>query len=434
MNKLLQSYFQITEKGSSISTELLAGVSTFLALSYIFVVNPAILAQAGMDPNAVLFATIVASSLATIAMGLWARLPFASAPGMEMNAYVAYFVVGSLGLSWQQAMGAVFWSGVIFLILTMTGLRQKTIDAIPERMKAGLSFSVGVFLALIALKIGGVLAYDGVHLRGVGSIFSHQASALVLGFALVLLLEWFRIRGSVLISIVLTSVFCFALGIGEGSKADAGATSVSLNAIGQFDLGVIFNPKAFNVILILFLVDFYGSVAKFIGLTSKTSIVENGQLPRMREALLIDGAATVIGSGLGTSSITTYVESGVGIGAGGRTGLTALVCGLLMLSCFAIAPLLAYVPVVATTGALLFVATKLCPPISELKTYSRLDLLVLVLMQIVVVVTFAVDRAMLVGFVIYIIAGLWISKRTNPYLVGSTILLSIGLAIQIYSS
>jgi AGZA family xanthine/uracil permease-like MFS transporter len=434
VNKLLQSYFQITEKGSSISTELLAGVSTFLALSYIFVVNPAILAQAGMDPNAVLFATIVASSLATIAMGLWARLPFASAPGMEMNAYVAYFVVGSLGLSWQQAMGAVFWSGVIFLILTMTGLRQKTIDAIPERMKAGLSFSVGVFLALIALKIGGVLAYDGVHLRGVGSIFSHQASALVLGFALVLLLEWFRIRGSVLISIVLTSVFCFALGIGEGSKADAGATSVSLNAIGQFDLGVIFNPKAFNVILILFLVDFYGSVAKFIGLTSKTSIVENGQLPRMREALLIDGAATVIGSGLGTSSITTYVESGVGIGAGGRTGLTALVCGLLMLSCFAIAPLLAYVPVVATTGALLFVATKLCPPISELKTYSRLDLLVLVLMQIVVVVTFAVDRAMLVGFVIYIIAGLWISKRTNPYLVGSTILLSIGLAIQIYSS
>ncbi len=434
MGKWLRSYFQIAEKGSTVSTELIAGLSTFLALSYIFVVNPAILAEAGMNKSAVLFATIVASAVATLAMGLWARLPFVLAPGMEMNAYVAFFVVGSLGFSWQEALGTVFWSGVIFLVLTLTGARQQIIDAIPDRMKAGLSLSVGVFLGLIALKVGGLLRYEDVNLKGFGSFLTPQAAALCVSLGVVLVLDRFRVRGAVLISIVVTSLFCAILKISDGDESVADLSFAALSAVGQLDIGVITNPKALNAILILFLVDFYGSVAKFIGLTTNTNIVENGQLPRMREALLIDGAATVFGSGLGTSSITTYVESGVGIGAGGRTGLAALVCGLLMLACFAIAPLLAYVPVVATTGALLFVATKLCPPLGELRSYSRVDVLVLILMQIAVVATFAIDRAMLVGFLIYVAAEFVERRRINPYLAGSTVLLAFGLAVQLLSA
>ncbi len=431
MKNRIDSFFQIAEKGSSVSTEVLAGISAFLALSYIFVVNPAILSEAGIDRNAVLFATIIASAAATLAMGLWARLPFVLAPGMEMNAYVAFFAVGSLGLSWQAALGAVFWSGVIFLVLTLTGVRERIIEAIPERMKAGLSLCVGVFLGLIALKIAGVLSYDGVALKGIGDLFTPESAVLFVSLAVVVLSEYFRFRAGVLVSIVLATLLCHLLGIGGNAEPATWLTSEAFGAIGQLDVWVIFSPKALSVILILFLVDFYGSVAKFIGLTTNTSIVEGDRLPRMREALVIDGAATVLGSVVGTSSITTYVESGVGIGVGGRTGLTAVVCGLLMLACFGIAPLIAYVPVVATTGALLWVAAKLCPSLRQLKSYSKVDMAALVLMLITVIATFAIDRAMLVGFCIYLVADLFGRRKPNPYLVGSAVLLAIGVVLQI---
>lgn len=164
----LDRYFRITEKGSSLGTEVLAGCSTFLALSYIFVVNPAILAHAGMDRSVVLFATIVASGAATIAMGLWARLPFVLAPGMEMNAYVAFYVVSTLGFTWQEALGAVFWAGVICVVLSIARIREEIINAIPDRMKSSLALSVGAFLGLVALKVAGLLVYDGVTLSGLG--------------------------------------------------------------------------------------------------------------------------------------------------------------------------------------------------------------------------------------------------------------------------
>jgi len=426
----VKRYFRLAERGSSVPTEILAGVSTFFALSYIFVVNPAILAEAGMDRSAVLFATIVVSASATLAMGLWARLPFVLAPGMEMNVYVAFYVVGSLGFSWQQALGAVFWSGVIFLVLTITNIRTGIIAAIPDRMKTGLSLSIGVFLGLIALKFGGLLRYEDVTLIGLGSFLTPQAAALYSSLAIVLILDKLKVRGAVLISIVLTSVLCHLMKIGSDGAAATAVSSSMLSAIGELDFTVIADPKVLNVILVLFLVSFYGSVAKLIGLTLNTNLVENGTLPRMKEALLIGGTATVFGSAIGTSNITTYVESGVGITAGGRTGLSAVVCALLMLACFAISPLLAYVPVVATTGVLLYVALKLCPSWHELRSYPRVDLVVLAAMQIAVVMTFAIDRAMLVGFAAYLIVDLAARRRPNPYLVASTLLLAGGAVLQ----
>lgn len=428
---MLDKFFDISKKGSSIQVELLAGVSTFLSLSYIFVVNPAILAEAGMNKSAVLFATIIASASATILMGLWARLPFVLAPGMEINAYVSFFVVNYLGFSWQEALGAVFWSGVIFVVLTMLRLREKLIDAIPHRMKTGLSLSVGVFLALVAFKIAGLLVYENVTIKGVGSLTSLPALALYISLGLILLLERFSIRGAVLISIVLTAILCHFLSLDNGGGQPARASSEMFAAIGQLRLGVIANPRMWSVILILFLVDFYGSVAKFIGLAMSTNIMANGKLPRLKEALLIDGGATILGSSIGTSSIVVYVESAVGIGAGGRTGLTAVVCGLLMLACFFITPFLGLVPVVATTGALVFVALKLCPSVRELKSYPVIDLIVLVVMQLIVIATFAIDRAMLAGFVAYLLMDLFRLRRPNPYVVGSAILLAIGAILQL---
>ena len=427
----LKAFFGIDSCGSSLQTEILAGLSTFLALSYIFVVNPAILAQAGMNKSAVLFATILTSGVATICMGLWARLPFVLAPGMEMNAYVAFFVVGALGFTWQQALGAVFWSGLLFLVLTITHVREKIIDSIPERMKSALSLSVGVFLGLIALKIAGLVRYEGVHIKGIGDFTAPVALMFYFSVVLVLVLEKLEVPGAVMISIIATAGLCQFLKIGLGAEKPAEVSSVMFSAVGRLDPSVILNPKSMSVILILFLIDFYGSVAKLIGLTMNTNMLVRGRLPRMREALLIDSVASTTGSVLGTSSITVYVESGVGIAAGGRTGLTAVVCGLLILTCFLLAPFLQYVPLLATTGALLFVAIKLCPSLRALKESSKVDVFALVVMQIIVIATFALDRAMLAGFMTYLVADLAAKRRPNSYLVGSILLLLIGTLLQL---
>jgi AGZA family xanthine/uracil permease-like MFS transporter len=428
--KRLRTFFAIAEKGSSVRVEVLAGLSTFLSLSYIFIVNPAILAQAGMNKSFVLFATIVASSFATIAMGLWPRLPFVLAPGMELNAYLAFFVVGSLGFTWRQALGAVFWSGIAFVILTLLRIREKLIEAIPERMKSALSLSVGVFLCLVALKLAGLLIYENVTIKGLGSFTTTTAYAFYVSLSVIFVLEWFHIRGSVLIGIVATAILCHFLGVSNSGEPPAKISYAMFSGIGQLDLGVIAKPRMFSVILILFLIDFYGSIAKFIGLSINTNLVIGGRLPRLRDALLIDGAATTLGSALGTSSIIVYVESAVGIGAGGRTGLTAVVCGFSMLACFILTPFLGLVPVVATTGALVFVGIKLCPTIRDLKTYSRIDLIVLVIMPLAVIATFAIDRAMLAGFAVYLLSDLVMRRRPNPYLVGSVVLLAIGAVLQ----
>jgi len=427
----LDKYFGVREKGSSVQVECLAGVSTFLALSYIFIVNPAILSQAGMSKSHVLFATILTSAAATILMGLWAKLPFALAPGMEINAFIAFFVVGSLNYSWQQALGAVFWSGVLFVILTALRLREKIIDAIPQQMKPGLSLCVGVFLCLVALKIAGLLRYEGITLKGFGHPLGGGAIPLYLGLTLILLLEKFKVRGAVLLSIVVTSVFCHVTGTAIEAAYAAPASGALFGGIGGIDLRVIFEPKMWSIILILFFIDFYGSVAKLIGLTLSTNILVGGRLPRMREALLIDGTATTVGSVFGTSSIVVYVESAVGIGTGGRTGLTALICGLLMIASFLVTPLVETIPLAATTGALIFVAIKLCPPVAELLRFPKVDLFVLVTMQFIVIATFAIDHAMLVGFFLYTALDILARRAPNPYLIGSTICLVLSLLLRL---
>lgn len=413
--------------------EILAGVSTFLALSYIFIVNPAILSQAGMNPDAVLFATIATSALATLAMGLWARLPFALAPGMEMNAYVAFFVVGTLGFTWQQALGAVFWSGVAFVVLTVSRVRERIIAAIPDRMKGSLSLSVGIFLILIALRVAGLLRYDGIRIAGLGEVLSPLALAFLLSAGLAFLLDHFRVRAAILVSVVATAIVCEAFGIGVSPAAPAAESTASAGmfaAVGQANLGVIADPRIFSVILVLFLIDFYGSVAKLIGLSARTSIALGGTVPRLKEALAIDGVATIGGAGLGTSSLTVYVESGVGIGVGGRTGLTALTCGILMLACAGLAPFLHLIPPVAASGALVWVGVKLCPSLRELRDYPRVDLAVLVVMPAVVAATFALDLAMLAGLSLHVASALLSRRHVNPYLLASAALLAAGAFLQ----
>src|SRR3989338_6787701 len=427
--KAVADYFEFSRHSTTFKTEVIAGVSTFLALSNIFVVNPAILSEAGIDKSAVLFATIVVSSILTIVMGLWAKTPFALAPGLEINAYVAFFVVGALGFSWQAALCAVFWSGVIFLALTISGMREKIINAIPNEIKTGLAACVGVFLALISLKLAGILLYDGIHLSAVGNLFTPAAAIFALGLITVFALDRMNVRGAVLLSIIFSTVAAHALGLGVSGGEPVAISSEMLGAVFQLDFGIILNPRIWSVILLLFLVDFYGSIAKLIGLTRQTSIVgKDGKLPRMKEALLVDGMGAVGGPVLGTTSVLTYVESGVGIGEGGRTGLVSVVCGVLMALFLVLTPLVNLVPLIATTGALLFVGMKIMPGFRELAKRPAESALIAV-MAATVVLTFALDKAMLVGLALEAARKVASGKvrELNPYLVGSIILLAIGI-------
>ena len=421
----IANYFGFSQLGSSWKIEILAGLSTFLSLSYIFVVNPAILAEAGISKSVVFFATIIVSALASIVMGLWANKPFVLAPGLEMNAYIAFIVVGSLGFVWQDALGAVFWSGILMLILNCLRLREYIIKAIPDKLKSGLAASVGVFLMLIALKVSGVLSYDGIQVTGIGLLTSPEAYVFYVGLALAVILRYFKVKGLVLISIITASVAAHLLGIGSVVEP-VQVSKEMLAGTFAFNLGVIFNPKILSVILILFIIDFYGSIAKFIGLTRNTTIVDkHGVMPNMQEALAIDGGATAVGAALGTTNVTTYVESAVGIGEGARTGLSAVVSGILMLCFLLLTPLVNLVPVLATTGALFFVGLTLFPTSQDLKSYRWADTLSVAAMILTTIWTFGLDKAMLVGFGLFIILQVLQGqvRQVNPYLFGSTILL-----------
>ncbi len=420
------------ERGSSISTEIIAGISSFLSLSYIFVVNPSILAQAGMDPSSVLFATIVTSGLATIFMGLYARLPFVLAPGLEMNAYVAFVAVASLGLTWQQGLGAVFWSGIVFMILTVLGIRESLIKSIPNKLKFGLAFSVGAFVLAIGLLLSGVFLYEGVDFKGLGSLTGAKAYSLYIGLSIIIVLQYLKVPGSILISIIITAVYGNYSGLAEPTK-DIELSSL-FSGIGAFNL-FEFSSGMITAIIILFLVDFYGSLAKFIGMTMNTDIIEideegNEVVPRTKEALMIDGVATIGGSFLGTTSITTYVESAVGIAVGGRTGLTAIVAGVLMLFCIVLVPYIQYVPVVATSGALVYVGWKLIPSLTILKRYTAIDYVASIGMGLLAIFTFSLDLAMILGFTIYLAQDFKNDKKLNPLLLISVVMLIIGRILQ----
>lgn len=427
----LANFFDFSSRGTGLRTEVLAGISTFLALSYIVVVNPTILANTGMPWNAAFFATVLVAGIGTIVMGLWARLPFAMAPGMEMNAYLAFFVVGTVGFSWPEALGVVFWSGLVFLIASASGLRAKVLQSIPPFMKASLSLSVGIFIAMISLSISGLVQSEDLVITGVGQVWTTESLSLALGLVAILVFSWLGWPGGVLVSVIAMAVMLHLFSAAGVSAPEISESESFFSAVAQLDLMVLLDPRAWSLILLLFLIDFYGSVAKLVGLTAKTNLATPDGLPGMKQALLTDSGATVLGATVGTSNVTVYVESGVGIASGGRSGLTAVVCGSCLLACLFLAPLIQYVPVAATTGALLFVAITLLPAREELKQWSLFELLTVAAMQLTVILTAAVDKALLVGALAVVLRSITKREWPNAYLAGTVVVLAMGYIFQV---
>jgi adenine/guanine/hypoxanthine permease len=419
---VLREYFLVDRRASTLHTEITAGVSLFFALSYVFVVNPLILAKAGGRPEVIAFATAVVAGIATIVMGLWARLPFGLAPGMEMNSYLALTAV-QLGLAWTDAMGAVFWSGVAFVVVSVSGVRERLLSAIPAWLRLGLSVSVGLFIAIVAIRISGVAA---LHDRS-ASVMSTLStiSVPVAGFCVIWLLHRSGVKAAVLISVGLLALVLNLSPYFSESELPIGAAP-GTHSWAWPAFGALLNPRIAGLALVLFVIDFFGSVAKLVGLAENTSLVENGRVPRMREALLTDSLGTTAGGLLGTSNLTVYVESGVAIAAGGRTGLVAVVCGSLMLAFGVFSRwLLPLIPIAAVAGALLWVTWSLIPTRDQLRALPKFQLAAIVVMQVTVLITEGLDRALLLGLVCALAENRTERRALDPVLTGSAFLILV---------
>ena len=360
---LLERLFKLSEHGTTVRTEIMAGVTTFLTMCYIIIVNPGILSMTGMDFGAVFVATCISAAIGCFIMGAFANYPIALAPGMGLNAYFTFAVVKGMGVPWQVALAAVFMSGLLFFVFSFLKIREMLVNALPMSLKMAIAAGIGLFLALIALKNAGlVIASDATLVRmadvyvlenGVKSPNWPVLLAL-LGFFLIVVLDYFRVRGAIIISILLVTALAAGMGLTEFTGVVSAIPSVAPTFM-QMDFNQLFNGSMIAVIFVFFLVDLFDSTGTLVGVSPRAGLLVDGKLPRLKRALFADSTAIVAGAALGTSSITPYVESASGVSAGGRTGLTAVTVGVLMLACLWFSPLAKAVPAFATAPALLYI-------------------------------------------------------------------------------
>ncbi|WP_209349508.1 NCS2 family permease [Pontixanthobacter sp. CEM42] len=435
----VEEYFYFSKHNARWGTEVLAGTSTFASLVYIFIVTPTILQLAGMDLVSVLYAAIIISSISTIAMGIFARLPFALAPGLEMSTYVAFTVVGLLGFDWRQALAMIFLSSLLFVILTIAKVRDTLIDQVPVKLKHAITFSIGLFLVVVSLNLIGVFDYS----RGFLTVSSVELNltfySVMIGLAVTFFFSRVGFSGSILLGILVCGLIqIFA---GDPTAYNPGFEDFRLtnaNAINLQSLSsIVFSVQAMIVVLTLFLIDFYGSVAKFIGLLEGKSMSSDLR-ERAPRALSLDGIATFFGSFLGVTSITTFVESGVGINVGGRTGVTAIVCGLLMILVLFLAPYILMIPATATVPALTYIGFKIMRTLPLGEGLDNFDWLIITVMSGLVIIDFSLFTALSTGFLGYAVKNVlrvyshkieFVNVRLNWILILSAIILGCFLVL-----
>ena len=409
---MLERYFELREQGTTVRTEVMAGATTFLTMAYIIFVNPSILSASGMDRNAVFVATCLAAAISTAIMALYARYPIALAPGMGLNAFFAFGLVKGMGLSWQVALGCVFISGVINIILSLLPVREWIFDSIPRSLKMAISAGIGFFLAIIGLENAGIVVDHPATLVTLGSMTKPTVVLAVCGFLLMLGLEARGIAGSIIISILTTTVVGVALGLSPAGGIVSLPPSLGPTFL-QLDIWGALNLALFSVIFALVFVDLFDTAGTLVGVSHRAGLLTpEGKLPRLKQALLADSSATMIGALLGTSNTTSYIESAAGVKAGGRTGLTALTVAVLFLAALFLAPLAGMVPAYATAPALLFVACIMARGITELDWEDVTEYGPAVLCMVIMPLTYSIAHGIAFGFIAYAVAKL-LSGRWN---------------------
>lgn len=399
--RALDRYFRISEQGSSIHTEISAGVTTFLTMAYILVVNPDLLTAAGMDRGAVFVATCGAAAFGCLVMGLVANYPVALAPGMGLNAYFAFTVVQAKGYSWQVALGAVFLSGVLFTAISLFRVRKWLIESIPHSLRCAITAGIGLFLALIGLQNAGVIVDHPATLVTLGDITQTPVLLAAAGFASMCALYARGLPGAILLVILGTAAIGFALGVSELELAvslppDIGPTLLQMDIAGALSGGVL------SVIFVFLFIDLFDTTAALVGLAQRSGLLDDdGNLPRASRALLADSSATMVGAALGTSTTTCYIESGAGINAGGRTGLTAVTVAALFLLALFFAPLLTSIPAYATAPALLLVACLMTGGLADIDWNDITEYAPAVLTVLFMPLSFSIANGIAIGFIAF---------------------------------
>ena len=356
------SLFKIRETGSTVTTEILAGVTTFVTMSYIIFVNPNILSQTGMDFNALVVVTCLASALGTFLMAILANYPIALAPGMGLNAFFAFAVVLTMKINgapvtWQMALAAIFIEGAIFAVLTLTSIREAVMNSIPKSLKIGISAGIGLFIAFIGLQSAGIVVNNDATLLGLGSIKNNIPMMLSLaGLFIMAVLTALNVKGALLIGIIVITAVAAALGLVKVPETFVSQPPSIMPLVGQLDFSLIKSPEFWGIVFTFFFVDFFDTLGTLVGVCNRSGLLdENGNLPRAKGALMADAIATMAGAVMGTSTVTSYVESSSGVAQGGRTGLTAIVVALLFVGSIFFTPVVGMVPAYATAPALIIV-------------------------------------------------------------------------------
>lgn len=397
----LERRFHIREQGSSVRREIVAGVTTFLAMAYIIVVNPAILSNTGMDFGAVFVATCIAAIVGTLAMGLLANYPIGLAPGMGQNAFFTYGVVLGSGHSWQVGLGAVFLSGVLFLILTVLPVREWLINAIPRNLKLGMSAGIGLFLAFIAMQNAGIVVDNPAVLVGLGDITSFAPAAALCGFVLIAALAARRVPGGVVIGMLCVAVAGWLF----GGAPFAGVVAVPPSPVPvllQLDIAGALQLSMVSIVLSLLLVDVFDTAGTLVGVATRGKLIgADGKLPRLRAALFADSGATLAGALVGTSSTTSFIESAAGVEAGGRTGMTAVVIAALFAACLVFAPLAQSIPAYASAAALLFVASVMAAGLADIDWQDATESSPAVITALAMPLAFSIADGIGIGFMSY---------------------------------
>ena len=438
----MEKFFKLKQNGTTVRTEVIAGATTFFTMAYIIFVNPDILSAAGMDYGAVFIATCLAAAIGTILTGLLSNYPFAQAPGMGLNAFFAFTVCGVMGYSWRAALAAVFVSGVLFIIITITKLRQVIVNAIPMPLKRAIAAGIGLFIALIGLVNAGLLdtPFGGVPIIGLGDLSSPSALLAIFGLVLVVALLCFKVNGSLFIGIIATSLvgailqFGFKVELGISTPGLTAAFGDSFKAFGStfgqcftgfgelFSTGEGFGMmivSVFTVLIAMTLTDMFDTIGTLVGTAEKGGFLdEKGNLPRAGGAMLADAVATSAGAVMGTSTVTTYVESAAGISEGGRTGLTSMVTGVLFIVSLILAPVMGLVPGAATAPILIIVGIMMVSSLKDIKWGDLTEAIPCFVTVVMMPFAYSIADGIGLGFIFYVLVKLFTgkSKEIHPVL------------------
>jgi adenine/guanine/hypoxanthine permease len=425
---MLEKLFKLSENRTTVRTEITAGLTTFAAMAYILAVNPDVLSAGGMDRGAVITATALASALMTAVMALATNYPIALAPGMGMNAFFAYTICVGMKMPWQAALGMVFCSGALFLLLTVSGIRRRIIEALPPELKTAISCGIGLFIAFIGLQKAGLVASHPVTFVTAGRLSSPPTLLALFGLVLTAVLVWRKVRGAIVLSILALTLIGFAIPAPDGQGALSHLPDRVLDlpvslapTFLQLDLNYVFShlPQTLPLILSLLFVDLFDNMGTLIGVCHRADLLDSrGNLPKIGRALTADASAAMVGSCLGTSTVTSYIESAAGVEEGGRTGLTSLVvAGCFLLSLF-VHPIIRMIPAVATAPALVIVGIFMMQGLSRLDLQDFAKAVPAVLIVVLMPLTFSISEGLAIGFLVYVVLMVGIGRAKEVSWVG----------------